>query len=197
MAGTFSRSIPTIDLRPTGPSREQTKFAIENVRPGHFRYTIFWVPDPPPPTTTTPPSHSGRGDATGALSGLGIVSGTEWFGMGPAQGAVNADGPWVFWHPRATGALCTASSSLREPPAPPHLWGRGPWGARIVWGGARSTPQTPGACRGAHMYPPPPQGLALIFIPTGGGDPSPLDPLPPCPLSSSAPENLGFGNFFW
>ena len=44
--------------------------------------------------------------------------------------------------------------------------------------------------------PPPPQGLALIFIPAGGGDPSPLDPLPPSPLSSSAPENLGFGNIF-
>ena len=39
------------------------------------------------------------------------------------------------------------------------------------------------------------QGLALIFIPAGGGA-SPLDPLPPSPLSSSAPENLGFGNFF-
>ena len=49
---------------------------------------------------------------------------------------------------------------------------------------------------------PPPQGLALIFIPAGGGG-SPLDPLPPSPgppppspLSSSAPENLGFGNIF-
>ena len=26
--------------------------------------------------------------------------------------------------------------------------------------------------------------------------PPPLDPLPPSPLSSSAPENLGFGNMF-
>ena len=42
---------------------------------------------------------------------------------------------------------------------------------------------------------PSPQGLALIFIPAGGGGP-PVDPLPPSPLSSSAPENLGFGNFF-
>ena len=45
--------------------------------------------------------------------------------------------------------------------------------------------------------------LALIFIPARGGYPSPLDPSPPpldplapSPLSSSAPENLGFGNIF-
>ena len=45
------------------------------------------------------------------------------------------------------------------------------------------------------------QGLALIFIPAGGGtpppwtpSPPPVDPLPPFPLSSSAPEKLGFGN---
>ena len=35
------------------------------------------------------------------------------------------------------------------------------------------------------------QGLALIFIPAGGGG-----SLPPSPLSSSAPKNLGFGNIF-
>ena len=51
--------------------------------------------------------------------------------------------------------------------------------------------------------PPTPQGLALIFIPARGGtpppwtpSPPPVDPLPPTPLSSSAPENLGFGNIF-
>ena len=36
----------------------------------------------------------------------------------------------------------------------------------------------------AFQGSPPPQGLALIFIPTGG-DPSPLDPLPPSPPRSS------------
>ena len=40
------------------------------------------------------------------------------------------------------------------------------------------------------------QGLALIFIPAGGGGPLPPGPPPPSPLSSSAPENLGFGTIF-
>ena len=51
--------------------------------------------------------------------------------------------------------------------------------------------------------PPPPQGVALIFIPAGGGTPPPwttslppLDPLPPSPLHSNSPENQGFGNVF-
>ena len=44
--------------------------------------------------------------------------------------------------------------------------------------------------------PPPPPGTCFNFHSGRGGDPSPLDPLPPSPLSSSAPENLGFGNSF-
>ena len=36
-------------------------------------------------------------------------------------------------------------------------------------------------------------GALSFVIPS----PPPLDPLPPSPLSSSAAENLGFGNFFW
>ena len=60
------------------------------------------------------------------------------------------------------------------------------------------------ACRGAgllgltpsHSLSPSP-GTCVNFHSDGGGGGSPLDPLPPFPLSSSAAENLGFGNFFW
>ena len=46
-------------------------------------------------------------------------------------------------------------------------------------------------------------GTCFNFHSDGGGGPPPwtppppLDPLSPSPLSSSAAENLGFGNFFW
>ena len=42
---------------------------------------------------------------------------------------------------------------------------------------------------------PPPPGTCLNFHSEGWGDPSPLDPLPPSPLSSSAAEKQGSGNF--
>ena len=54
------------------------------------------------------------------------------------------------------------------------------------------------------MAPPPSPGACFNFHSGRGGEPPPwtpspppLDPLPPSPLSSSAPENLGFGNFFY
>ena len=42
--------------------------------------------------------------------------------------------------------------------------------------------RTVSAIRSTALNPPPPQGVALIFIPVGGGDPSPLDHLPPSTL---------------
>ena len=55
-----------------------------------------------------------------------------------------------------------------------------------------------------HPNPPPPQGVALVFIPAGGGalplGPPPSLPWtpspPPSPLHSNSPENQGFGNVF-
>ena len=50
--------------------------------------------------------------------------------------------------------------------------------------------------------PPPPQGVALIVIPAGGGAPllvplpPSLGPAPPSPLRSNSPENQGSGNVF-
>ena len=53
---------------------------------------------------------------------------------------------------------------------------------------------TPPTSVGASV-PPPPPGTCFNFHSSRGVDPSPLDPLPPSPVSSSAPENPGFGNF--
>ena len=58
-------------------------------------------------------------------------------------------------------------------------------------------PAPPGMYWKGGGTPPPPRDLLEFSFRRGGGDPSPLDPLPPSPFSSSAAENLGFGNFFW
>ena len=52
-------------------------------------------------------------------------------------------------------------------------------------------PKSPALC----PFAPPPPGTCFNFH-SGRGGGSPPDPLPPSPLSSSAPENLGFGNIF-
>ena len=49
---------------------------------------------------------------------------------------------------------------------------------------------TPGTCFNFHS------GMGGGGAPPWTLYPPPLDPLPPSPLSSSAPENLGFGNIF-
>ena len=51
--------------------------------------------------------------------------------------------------------------------------------------------QTPGTCFNFHS-----DGGASPLDPLPPS-PGPPPPLPPSPLSSSAAENLGFGNFFW
>ena len=71
-----------------------------------------------------------------------------------------------------------------------HIFTRGVYDVGVV-----------GVSRGSKCTSP--QGVALIFIPAGGGGAPPwttslppLDPLPPSPLHSNSPENQGFGNVF-
>ena len=77
--------------------------------------------------------------------------------------------------------------------SPHHYRDQGNPCTTIRWG---VSPAAQMGCLRNRSGSPSGQGLALIFIPAGGGGGSPLDPLPPSPLSSSAPENLGFGNTF-
>ena len=89
---------------------------------------------------------------------------------------------------------CDLSRSLTDPEG--HRWCcteyQTGWGRPSGWedlGRAQHFP-APGALGGGRDL------LYFSFRQAGGGGGSPLDPLPPSPLSSSAPENLGFGNFF-
>ena len=71
---------------------------------------------------------------------------------------------------------------------PLTLHGRSPlfrawYGFGILGAPSLSWTLTPGTCFNFHSG-------------RGGGGGSPLDPLPPSPLSSSALENLSFGNIF-
>ena len=57
--------------------------------------------------------------------------------------------------------------------------------------GPRPGPRPP-----PHFAPPPPKGVALIFIPMGGGTPPPWTPSPPPPSAQVQLNTWVLGTFF-
>ena len=135
-----------------------------------------------------------RGDGASSLEQCqkdvprsGTSSGISWLTRG------NGPGDWKW--------VQIGHHSLTNP-WPPSM----PWAE--VWQGIISPPLhcvPQGESWSPLAHGPRCQGVASIFIPSGGGDPSPLDPLPPSlpwtpsppsPLRSNSPENQGSRNVF-
>ena len=115
--------------------------------------------------------------------GGGLVDGRPCWGLVESVGSVAH--PWAKATTRCAGQRVICASSMPRPEGcffqEPDEWQKG----------------------GPFLVTPPPQGLALIFIPAGGGTPSPgpppplpWTPSPPPPSAQVHPKTWVLGTFF-
>ena len=102
------------------------------------------------------------------------MSGGQWLGIGWVPFPMHPSPP-PFSPTTGIHGMCQNGLVLRARPAPPF---------------------GPGSPCTAPSAPPPPQGLALIFIPTGGGGGGAWTPSPPPPSAQVQLKTWVLGTFF-